>query len=200
MQILSALIVRSLAFLGQVEGPEASTETRPPDLWLLAWLPCFCSDYVSACKNNSGTSNYSTSQACLVVTDNRRPETLSLPHGLATPIKPTTHSSQAASLWTREWQPCGLVPNKSFFSKHGVVFIRQYVTSGAKTRERLTGQASPGLLPWPLCPALSQTQTSELTPRASGLWILDLTALLAFPSSISLSLPLLSTWPTPQTR
>jgi hypothetical protein len=34
----------------------------------------------------------------LVVTDNRRPETLSLPHGVAPPMKPTTHSSQAASL------------------------------------------------------------------------------------------------------
>jgi hypothetical protein len=32
-----------------------------------------------------------------------------------------------------------------------------------------------------------------LTPRASGLWILDLTALLAFPSISSLSRPLLST-------
>jgi hypothetical protein len=34
----------------------------------------------------------------LVVTDNQRPETLFLPHDLAPPIKPTTHSSQAASL------------------------------------------------------------------------------------------------------
>jgi hypothetical protein len=33
----------------------------------------------------------------LVITDNQRPETLSLPHGLAPPIKPTTHSSQAAA-------------------------------------------------------------------------------------------------------
>jgi hypothetical protein len=34
----------------------------------------------------------------LVITDNRRPETLSLPHGLAPPIKPTTHFSQVAAL------------------------------------------------------------------------------------------------------
>jgi hypothetical protein len=34
----------------------------------------------------------------LVITDNRRPETLSLPHGLAPPVKPTTHFSQAAAL------------------------------------------------------------------------------------------------------
>jgi hypothetical protein len=31
--------VRSLAFLGQAEGPEASTKTRPPDLWLCV-SPC----------------------------------------------------------------------------------------------------------------------------------------------------------------
>jgi hypothetical protein len=31
--------VRSLAFLGQMEVPKASTKTRPPDLWLLAKLP-----------------------------------------------------------------------------------------------------------------------------------------------------------------
>jgi hypothetical protein len=34
----------------------------------------------------------------LVITDNWRPETLSLPHGLAPPVKPTTHFSQAAAL------------------------------------------------------------------------------------------------------
>jgi hypothetical protein len=33
----------------------------------------------------------------LVITDNRRQETLSLPHGLAPPMKPTTHSSQAVA-------------------------------------------------------------------------------------------------------
>jgi hypothetical protein len=34
----------------------------------------------------------------LVTTDNQRPETLSLPHGLAPPIKPTTHFSQDTAL------------------------------------------------------------------------------------------------------
>jgi hypothetical protein len=33
----------------------------------------------------------------LVITGNQRPETLSLPHGLVPPIKPTTHFSQAAA-------------------------------------------------------------------------------------------------------
>jgi hypothetical protein len=33
----------------------------------------------------------------VVVTDNRRSETLSLPHGLQPPIKPTTHFNQAAA-------------------------------------------------------------------------------------------------------
>jgi hypothetical protein len=64
----------------------------------------------------------------LVITDNQRPQTLSLPHGLVPPIKPTTHFSQAAALWTLGWQPCGPVPNKSFFSTHGVVFIWQLLT------------------------------------------------------------------------
>jgi hypothetical protein len=31
-------------------------------------------------------------------------------------------------------QPCGLIPNKSFLFTHGVVFIRQYLTSGAVNR------------------------------------------------------------------
>jgi hypothetical protein len=34
----------------------------------------------------------------LVITDNQKPGTLSLPHALAPPIKPTTHFSQAAAL------------------------------------------------------------------------------------------------------
>jgi hypothetical protein len=59
------------------------------------------------------------------------------------------------------------------------------------------GCSSLGLLPWPSCSALSRTQTAELTPHASRLWISDLTALLAFPSIINLSCPLLSSWPTP---
>jgi hypothetical protein len=34
----------------------------------------------------------------LVITDNQRPETVSLPHGMAPPIKPPTNYSQAAAL------------------------------------------------------------------------------------------------------
>jgi hypothetical protein len=57
--------VRSLAFLGQVEGPESSTKTRPPDLWLLAKRPCLFLPWLFLClQNNSGTSSYSTSQVC----------------------------------------------------------------------------------------------------------------------------------------
>jgi hypothetical protein len=85
------------------------------------------------------------------------------------------------------------ISSKSFLSTHGTVFIQKYLISGAETQERLTGRSGLGLLPWPSCPALSQTQTAELTPRASGLWISELTALPAFLSIISLSLPLLST-------
>jgi hypothetical protein len=54
----------------------------------------------------------------LVITDNQRLETLSLPHGLAPPIKPITHFSQATAL-------C----NKSFFPTHGVVFIWRFLTT-----------------------------------------------------------------------
>jgi hypothetical protein len=124
----------------------------------------------------------------MVITDNQKPETLSLPYGLAPPIKPITHFSQATALWTwKEWQPCHLVPNKSFFSTRGVVFIQLFLTSGAETRERLKGCFSLGLLPWPSCPALSWTKTTELIPLAYGLWISELTALPAFPSILSLS-------------
>jgi hypothetical protein len=135
--------VRSLVFLGQVEGPEASTKTRLPDLWQLV-SPLFASmpDCFSACK---ATQELPITQLAryvnlfhLVIIDNLRPETLSLPHCLAPSIKPTMHFSQAASLWTWEWQPCILVPNKPFFSTRGMVFIQQYLTfptqkMGAKT-------------------------------------------------------------------
>jgi hypothetical protein len=89
--------VRSLAFLGQVEGPEASTETRPPIYDRLFLPACF-----SACKT---TQELPVTQLArhvnlfhLVITDNQIPETLSLPHGLDPPIKPTTQFSQATSL------------------------------------------------------------------------------------------------------
>jgi hypothetical protein len=81
-----------------------------------------------------------------------------------------------------------------------VVFVWQCLTSGAKTWERVTGCSSLELLPWPLCAVLSRTQTAELTPRAYGLWISDLTALLAFPSIISLSSTAVHlTYSSPQT-
>jgi hypothetical protein len=96
--------------------------------------------------------------------------------------------------------PAVCASNK-FFSTHGVVFVQQYLTSGAETQERLTGCPCPGLVPWLLCPALSQTQTAELTPRVYRLWISDLTALPVLPSTISLSSSALHlTYSSPQTR
>jgi hypothetical protein len=104
----------------------------------------------------------------------------------------TLNPKRVTTLWSGS--------NKSFFSTCGMVFTWQYLISGAETWERLTGCSGLGLVPWPLCSALSQTQTAELTPCASRLWISDLTALLAFLSIISFSLPLLSTQPTPLLR
>jgi hypothetical protein len=123
LAVLGMEAVRSLAFLGQGEGLKASTETRSPDLWLLAQLPCL----FLCLKNTSETSSYSTNQACwpvnLVITDNQRPETLSLPHGVDPPIKHTTHFSQATAPWSG-WRAA----HKSFRSTRGVVFIRQCLT------------------------------------------------------------------------
>jgi hypothetical protein len=120
--------VRSLAFLGQAESPKTSTETRPP------WFMTACQTPLLACFSAYKTQELPVTQLTrhvdlfhLVMTDNQRPETLSLPHGLAPPIKPTTFS-QATALWTREWQPCGLVPNKSSFSTPGMVFVRHFLT------------------------------------------------------------------------
>jgi hypothetical protein len=65
----------------------------------------------------------------LVIADTRRPETLSLPHGLGPPIKHTSHFSQATALWTQEWQSCGLVPvNLSFLfhTWHGLYSVIPY--------------------------------------------------------------------------
>jgi hypothetical protein len=64
----------------------------------------------------------------LMIADNQRPETLSLPYGFAPSIKPTTQFSQAVSLWTWEWQPVLGISNKPFLSTRGVVLIRQYLT------------------------------------------------------------------------
>jgi hypothetical protein len=101
--------VRSLAFLGLVEGPEATPQNQTS--WFMT--TCFSlPDCFLACKT---TQELPVTQLPrhvnlfhLVIADNQRPETLSLPHGWATPIKPTIQFSQATSLWTQEWQPCSL--------------------------------------------------------------------------------------------
>jgi hypothetical protein len=47
----------------------------------------------------------------LVISDNQRPESLSLPHSLAPPIKATTHFQPShCTLNPKEWQSCSLVP------------------------------------------------------------------------------------------
>jgi hypothetical protein len=121
--------------------------------------------------------------------------TSSLPHGVAPPINLPTHSSQATVLWIRERQPSTLASNKSFFSTCGMVFIQQFLTSGAKTRERLTGPSGPGLVPWLSCPA-------SLGPRLLN-WphiSTDCGSQTLLPCQLShpslASLPLPSTWPT----
>jgi hypothetical protein len=96
---------------------------------LLVSLDCF-----SACKT---TQELLVTQLArhidlfhLVVTDNQRPDSLSLPHGLDPPIK---HTLISAKLLPPDLgvvggrQPCALVPNKSFLCTGGVVFIRQYL-------------------------------------------------------------------------
>jgi hypothetical protein len=89
----------SLAFLGRVEVPMDNIENRLPDLWPLSNSP--------AVPLLAKTQELPASQLPrpvdlfhLVITDNLRPGTLSLPHCLACPMMPTTHSSQAARLWT----------------------------------------------------------------------------------------------------
>jgi hypothetical protein len=69
-------------------------------------LICDCLPNFAACFPASKCQELPVSQLArhinpfhLVITENRRLETLSLPHGLAPPIKPTTHSSQAAAPW-----------------------------------------------------------------------------------------------------
>jgi hypothetical protein len=60
----------------------------------------------------------------LVITNNQRPESLSLPHGLAPPTHFLLIFSQATSLWVTAFQSGS---NKSFFSTRGMVFIQQYL-------------------------------------------------------------------------
>jgi hypothetical protein len=93
-----------------------------PDPLIYDCLPnspaCF-SDCFSACKTPQELPVTQLARQVdlfhLVITDNQRPETLSLPYGLTSPIKPTTQFSQAASLWTWEWWPSSLVPINLFF-------------------------------------------------------------------------------------
>jgi hypothetical protein len=67
--------VRSLAFLGCMESPEASTETRPPDLWLLAQLPCcFCAWKTPQELPVTQLARH-VNLFHLVIADNQRPET-----------------------------------------------------------------------------------------------------------------------------
>jgi hypothetical protein len=113
--------------LGQAEGPETSTETRPP------WFMTACKTLllVSLLAKPHGMLTHSIWRS--QINGNQWPGcslggTPSLPHGVASPIKPPTHSSQAAALWTWEGQPSSLCFNKSFFSTHGVVFVWQFLT------------------------------------------------------------------------
>jgi hypothetical protein len=131
----------------------------------------------------------------LVITDKQRPVAQLLSGRNTSPPSLTVCPSYKAP-YPFQQSCCPLNPrvgpavcasNKAFFSTRGVVFIWQFLTSDAETQERLTGHLCPGLVPWLLCPALSQTQIAELTPRAYRLWISDLTGLPALPSIISLS-------------
>jgi hypothetical protein len=64
----------------------------------------------------------------LVIADNRRPETLSLPHGSAPSIKPTTQFTQVAVPRSGGGGSPAVWTNKPFLSTCGMVFIRQYLT------------------------------------------------------------------------
>jgi hypothetical protein len=134
-------------------------------------------DCFSACKTTQGLPVTQLARQVdlfhLVITDNQRPETLSLPSPWLGPsYKPTTCFQPSCFTLNLRVTALRSGSNKSFLSTHGVVFIQQYLTSGAETQERLSGCSGLGLFPWPSCPALSRTQTAELTPCASGLWIL----------------------------
>jgi hypothetical protein len=133
----------------------------------------------------------------LVNTDNQRRGTVSLPHRMAPLIKPPTHYIQAAVLWSWGRHPSSLY--LTFFSTRGVVVIWQFLTSGAKPRDRLTGCSGwgwplgfhilpspvPRLLNWPHVPMDCGSRTLLLCP-------------LSHPPLASLSLPF--TWPTPLLR
>jgi hypothetical protein len=93
-----------------VEGPEAKMEIQT------SWFMTTCFSLPGCFSAYKTTQELPVTQLArhvnlfhLVIADNQKPETLSLPHGSAPPIKHTTQFSQAASLWTwKEWRPCGL--------------------------------------------------------------------------------------------
>jgi hypothetical protein len=88
----------------------------------------------------------------LVITDNHRPGTHSLPHALAPPIKPTTHSSQLAALWSWWRQPSNLYFNKSSLSTPGVVFVQQFLTQRTTSNSlKVTGLSSAQYSPQLIC-------------------------------------------------
>jgi hypothetical protein len=73
----------------------------------------------------------------LVITNNWRPETLSLSCGLTPPIKPTNHFQPSCSIQnlkrvTALWSGS----NKSFFSTHGMIFIQQFLTQDTHKIEK----------------------------------------------------------------
>jgi hypothetical protein len=112
---------------GGRKDPRLYLKTRPPDLWPLVSLP----DCFSACKTTQELPVTHLARHVnlfhLVTADKQRPETLSLPHGLAPPInplpipaKPLHSEPKSDSLWS------GFLIN---LSTCGVVLIRQYLTS-----------------------------------------------------------------------
>jgi hypothetical protein len=64
----------------------------------------------------------------LVITDNQRPGTLSLPHGMAPPIEPTTHSSQVLHSEPKRDRPA-VWPLINFFfhTWHGLYSAVPYI-------------------------------------------------------------------------
>jgi hypothetical protein len=83
-------------------GGRTRSYTLKPEPWFMT--ACFSlPDCFLACKT---TQELPVTQLArhvdlfhLIIADHHRPDSLSLPHGLAPPIKHTTHFSQAAAPW-----------------------------------------------------------------------------------------------------
>jgi hypothetical protein len=76
----------------------------------------------------------------LVIADNQRPETLSLPHGLAPPIKPTTQFTQVAAPWSGEWGAVlrsGFLINLSFHTWCGLNSAVPYFGQKTQPHKRI---------------------------------------------------------------